>query len=382
VEPGLVLADRYQILAPIGEGSSSTVWEARDRVSGGIVAVKAVSMERAGWRSEVRDRFQQEARLLTMVRHRHLVGVRAFGETEDGYLYLVLDRLSGETLTDRLARPPRLRWREAAAIALELARGLAALHARRIVHRDLKPANVILAETGGEVVAKIIDLGIGKVGTAATDPGIFATLTATGQVLGTPEYMSYEQALGERDVDARTDVWALGVVLHEMLTGRRPFTGDNVNAVLAAIRNAPRPRLVTAVRGTPEALARVVDRCLDRSRDARFRDGAALSEALVLALEQGEAEDARATRRRWLLVASAVGLLAGAGIGVAAAARHTPESPSTEGSAAPVPSASASAPATPSRPPTIGSASAPGPATRAPFTPKSKVITRVNKPGT
>jgi serine/threonine protein kinase len=381
VEPGLVLADRYQILAPIGTGASSTVWEARDRASGETVAVKAVSLARAGWRSEVRDRFQQEARLLTMVRHRHLVGVRAFGETEDGYLYLVLDRLSGETLTDRLARPPRLRWREAATIALELARGLAALHARRIVHRDLKPANVILAESGGEVVAKIIDLGIGKVGAAATDPAIFATLTATGQVLGTPEYMSYEQALGERDVDARTDVWALGVVLHEMLTGRRPFTGGNVNAVLAAIRNAPRPRLVTAVRGTPEALARVVDRCLDRSRDARFRDGAALSEALVLALHEGDAQAARVTRRRWLAIASAVGLFAGAGVGVAAAPRRSPEPPNAEGGpASAAASASASAPS-PSMPAATGSAKPLGPAPRGSSTPKSRGVTRGNKSG-
>jgi serine/threonine protein kinase len=113
VEPGLVLDDRYKILAPIAEGASSTVWEARDGFLGETVAVKAVSLARAGWRAEVRDRFQQEARLLTRVRHRHLVGVRAFGETDDGYLYLVLDRLSGETLTHRLSRLPRLDWRGA-----------------------------------------------------------------------------------------------------------------------------------------------------------------------------------------------------------------------------------------------------------------------------
>jgi serine/threonine-protein kinase len=357
VEPGTVLADRYQILAPIAAGASSTVWEARDRVSEETVAVKAVSLERAGWRAEVRDRFQQEARLLTLVRHRHLVGVRAFGETEDGYLYLVLDRLSGETLTDRLARPPRLGWRGAATIALELARGLSALHERGIIHRDLKPANVILDESGGEVVAKIIDLGISKVGAAAADPSLFATLTATGQVLGTPEYMSYEQALGERDVDARTDVWAVGVVLYEMIAGARPFTGANVNAVLAAIRKARRPRLTTAARGTPEALARVVDRCLDRSRDGRFRDGAALSEAIVLAIEQGEAEAARAKRLRWVAIASAVGLLAGAGAGVAALWRGA--------AATAAPTGPASASSTPAGAPT----------------PKARAVTSVNASG-
>ncbi len=258
VEPGRVLDDRYEILGSIAQGASSTVWEARDRLEDVVVAVKAVSMERAGWRAEVRDRFQQEARLLTLVGHRHLVGVRSFGETEDGYLYLVLDRLTGETLADRMARPPRLGWRAAAGIALELARGLGALHARGVVHRDLKPANVILhREDDGSVVAKIIDLGIGKVGAAAADPALFATLTATGQVLGTPEYMSHEQALGERDVDARTDVWALGVVLYEMVAGRRPFAGANVNAVLAAIRKSSPPASGTwrAARPTPSPVS-------------------------------------------------------------------------------------------------------------------------------
>jgi serine/threonine-protein kinase len=106
VETGTVVADRYELLGVIAEGASSTVWEARDRESDSTVAVKAVSLERAGWRAEVRDRFQQEARLLTLVRCEHLVGVRDVGETDDGYLYLVLDRLTGETLADRLARPP------------------------------------------------------------------------------------------------------------------------------------------------------------------------------------------------------------------------------------------------------------------------------------
>ncbi len=319
MEVGRVLADRYELLAPIARGASSTVWEARDCAGEGdpstTVAVKAVSMERAGWRAEVRDRVQQEARLLTLVQNRHLVGVRSFGETDDGYLYLVLDRLTGETLADRLSRPPRLGWRAAADIALELARGLAALHERGIVHRDLKPANVILHREGdGTVIAKIIDLGIGKVGAAAADPVVFARLTATGQVLGTPEYMSHEQALGERDVDARTDVWALGVVLHEMVAGQRPFAGANVNAVLAAIRRSPPPRLEVVARGTPSAIVQVVDRCLSRPREDRYRDGAELAEALVAAIAAGEEERGRAARRRWIIGVGAVALIGVAGL--------------------------------------------------------------------
>jgi serine/threonine-protein kinase len=316
VETGRILDARYEILGKIAEGASSAVWEARDGETGHTVAIKAVSLEEAGWRAEVRDRFQQEARLLTMVQHRHVVGVHAHGETDDGYLYLVLDRLCGETLADRLARPPRLSWREAAAIAVELGRGLGALHARGVVHRDLKPANVILHEEDGAAVAKLIDLGISKAGAAAADPVLFATLTATGQVLGTPEYMSYEQALGERDVDARADVWALGVVLYEMLAGRRPFTGANVNAVLAAIRRGAPPSLGPGPSGTPEPLARVVARCLASSRDARYPDGDALAAAIALAVREAEERETRAARARlfrWALaVAAAVTVAAGA----------------------------------------------------------------------
>ncbi|MFT3771902.1 MAG: serine/threonine-protein kinase [Minicystis sp.] len=301
-----ILADRYEILRPIAEGASSIVWEARDTVSGDTVAVKAVSMEQAGWRAEVRDRFRQEARLLQLVKNEYLVGVRDIGETDDGFLFLVLDRLSGETLADRIGRPPRLSWREAAAVTLELARGLAALHAEGIVHRDLKPANVILHDAGGSAPprCKIIDLGISKASAAAADPVLFATLTATGQVLGTPEYMSYEQAIGERDIDARTDVWALGVVLYEMLAGRRPFDGQNPNAVLAAIRRGSPRRLAEVARDTPPALAEIVDRCLSRAREDRYRDGHELSAAIAAAVARGTSEARSAALRRRLLVAA------------------------------------------------------------------------------
>jgi serine/threonine-protein kinase len=387
VEPGRVLADRYEILGPIAEGAMSAVWEGRDVTSGEPVAVKAVSLEQAGWRAEVRDRFQQEARLLTLARHEHLVGVRDIGETDDGYLYLVLDRLSGETLAARLARPPRLGWREAATIALELARGLAALHARGIVHRDLKPANVILhAAGGGAPVSKIIDLGISKVGAAAADPVLFATLTATGQVLGTPAYMSYEQALGERDVDARTDVWALGVVLHEMLSGRLPFEGANVNAVLAAIRRSP-PDL-SAARGAPPALVRVVERCLTRPRDGRFPDGAALSSAIEAAIALGEREASRARQVRWLAATGGALLVVGGAVALARVAlADRAEEPARAATSAPAPPAATSVPASTAPPATtaaLGPTAAPpaaAPPSAAAPAKTGRVITRVNSAG-
>ncbi|MEO7328991.1 MAG: serine/threonine-protein kinase, partial [Minicystis sp.] len=146
MEAGFVLAERYELRDRIGEGASSTVWDAIDCNTNECVAVKIVSLDEAGWRAEVRDRFMQEARLLALGRHAHLVQVRDLGETDDGSLYLVLERLRGETLAERLARPPRPSWREAAGLAQQLARGLSALHAQGIIHRDLKPANVIVGE--------------------------------------------------------------------------------------------------------------------------------------------------------------------------------------------------------------------------------------------
>ncbi|WP_281315100.1 serine/threonine-protein kinase [Polyangium sp. y55x31] len=284
VEIGRVLAERYALVRPLAEGAMATVWVAEDRVSGGEVAIKAISLDAAGWRTEVRDRFMKEARLLALAQHEHLVGVRDVGETEDGFLYLVLDLLDGETLADRIARDPPLDWKEAGAISLAITRGVAALHRAGIVHRDLKPANIVLHRANGSTVPKIIDLGISKVRAAAADPELCATLTATGQVLGTPQYMSYEQALGDPDVDARSDVWALGVILYEMLARRRPFEAPNANAVLAAIRRKDAPALAEVARDVPAALAKLVDRCLLTDRAERFKDAGEMAEALQTAL--------------------------------------------------------------------------------------------------
>jgi serine/threonine protein kinase len=201
-----------------------------------------------------------------------------------------------------------LSWQEATAIALAIARGLEALHAQGIVHRDLKPGNVILhrADATSDVVPKIIDLGISKARAAALDPVLRATLTATGQVLGTPQYMSYEQALGDADVDARSDIWSLGCLLHEMLAGQPPFVAPNVNAILAAIRRGNPPPLREAAPGVPAALEALTVRCLRRDRDTRFPDAA----SLVQALEQvGEARS-RGHAIRVAAVVAVAGLLA------------------------------------------------------------------------
>jgi serine/threonine-protein kinase len=289
VQIGRLLAERYELVRPLAEGGTSTVWVAHDRLDNGEVAVKSISLDAAGWRAEVRDRFMKEARLLALSRHEHLVGVRDVGETDDGFLYLVLELLEGETLADRIGREGPIAWQDAGSIALAITRGVAALHRTGVIHRDLKPANIVLHRTPAGPVPKIIDLGISKVRAAAADPELCATLTATGQVLGTPQYMSHEQALGERDVDARSDVWALGVILYEILAGRRPFEASNVNAVLAAIRRREETPLAEVNGDVPAPLVELVDRCLRTERDERFKDAIELEDALLAALARSAA---------------------------------------------------------------------------------------------
>lgn len=315
MEVGRILAERYEILRPLAEGAMSTVWIALDRTCGIDVAIKTISLDAAGWRTEIRDRFMKEARLLARGKHEHLVGVRDVGETDDGYLYLVLDLLDGETLASRLSRETKLAWPEAVTLALGLTRGVAALHEAGIVHRDLKPANVVLNRTESGVVPIIIDLGIGKASSVVGDPLLCATLTATGQVLGTPQYMSYEQALGQTDIDARTDVWALGVILYEMLTGSRPFEAPNTNAVLAAIRKHDVRPIREVAPDVPIAIAQVVERCLSTNRSERVENAAILSAHIEAAMrnpavDSSEPPQPLPSRRKHRLAATIVPLVA------------------------------------------------------------------------
>jgi len=284
VEVGRVLAERYEIRRPLAEGAMATVWVAFDKTNEVEVAIKTISMDAAGWRAEVRDRFMKEAQLLARGRHEHLVGVRDVGETEDGYLYLVLDLLEGETLADHLSSKTKLDWHAAATLTVGITRGVAALHRAGIVHRDLKPANIVLRQTSTGVIPTIIDLGIGKASALVGDPLLCATLTATGQVLGTPEYMSYEQALGQTDIDARADVWAIGVMLYEMIAGSRPFEAPNTNAVLAAIRRGDIRSLVEVAPEVPPGIAQLIDTCLSTNRSERFADADALLAKLEAAM--------------------------------------------------------------------------------------------------
>ncbi|MBY0230141.1 MAG: serine/threonine protein kinase, partial [Gemmataceae bacterium] len=247
--PGPRRLGKYRLLRLIGEGGMGEVWLAEDTGLRRDVALKLVRAELASG-AGIRERFLREARLLAGASHDHVVAVFDQGEAE-GELFLVMELLEGEPLDRLLARSGPLPVAEAVWIAREAALGLAHLHEKGLVHRDLKPANLFLQAGTGRV--KLLDLGLAR--HVASE----AAFTRSGVAVGTPAYMSPEQAEG-KPVDARTDLFSLGCVLHHMLGGAPPFKGDSAARVMSSVlRDAP-PRL--ARRDVPAALARLVHRLL------------------------------------------------------------------------------------------------------------------------
>jgi hypothetical protein len=264
--PGTVLGGRFELERLAGEGGMGTVYRALDRATGQPAAVKVLL------RSADAARFVREARLLEGVRHPAVVRYVGEGTTSDGAPYLVMEWLDGEELLTRLARA-RLTVEETVTLARRVLGALVELHARGVLHRDLKPSNLLLC--GGRVEeVKLLDFGI------ALRPDASRPITRTGTTIGTPGYMAPEQARGERDVDARADLFSLGCVLFECLTGRPAFTGAHVIALLAKVLLEEAPR-VTAIRPeVPEGLADLIERLMAKSPADRPADAGAVLEAL------------------------------------------------------------------------------------------------------
>lgn len=271
---GTLLNGRYRLDAQIGAGGMSTVYRAFDTVLERQVAIKIMHRDIAS-DSDQLERFRREARAVAQLNHPHVVGVIDASE-DDGTPYIVFEYVEGETLKDRIRRFGRLPVGESVAYAIEIARALGAAHERRIVHRDVKPQNVLIDEEGS---AKVTDFGIAR---SLTEEG----LTADGRVLGTTDYVSPEQALGQ-DVGPPSDLYSLGVVLFEMLTGDVPFHGENQVAVAMKHVREELPDVQLRRPEASSALASVVDRATAKDLDRRYGSDAELIADLedVLAIE-------------------------------------------------------------------------------------------------
>jgi tRNA A-37 threonylcarbamoyl transferase component Bud32 len=271
---GTLLNGRYRLDAQIGHGGMSTVYRAFDTVLERQVAIKLMHREIAS-DSDQLERFRREARAVAQLNHPHVVGVIDAGE-DDGTPYIVFEYVEGETLKDRIRRHGRLPIGESVAYAIEIARALGAAHDHRIVHRDVKPQNVLIDEEG---TAKVTDFGIAR---SLTEEG----LTADGRVLGTTDYVSPEQALGQ-DVDPQSDLYSLGVVLFEMLTGDVPFHGENQVSVAMKHVREELPDVQLRRPEVSSALAAVVDRATAKDLERRYSNDRELIADLedVLAIE-------------------------------------------------------------------------------------------------
>jgi eukaryotic-like serine/threonine-protein kinase len=306
----------YEVLAPLGSGGMGEVYRARDTRLGREVAVKVLPASLAGDEDRLR-RFELEARSAGALNHPNIVTVLDIG-AHDGVPYLVEELLEGETLRERLSEGA-LPTRKAVDIGRQVARGLAAAHDKGIVHRDLKPENIFLTRTGQ---AKILDFGLAKVGgRAGSDPGVTmvppagAAETTPGVMLGTVGYMSPEQVRGQA-ADHRSDIFALGAVLYEMLSGRKAFAGDSGVETLSAILKADPLEVTASGVALNPSLDRVIGRCLEKQPDERFQSARDLSFALEAASEASglhpapDTVEARPRRRLVPLLALAGAVLA------------------------------------------------------------------------
>lgn len=257
---GRVLAGKYRLESELGRGGMGSVWRAEHVELRSPVAVKLIDPTLAETR-EGQSRFLREARAAGSLRSAHVVSVFDYG-VDDGTPFLVMELLEGESLATRLERRGKLTLTEIQAIVRQVARGLTKAHGAGIVHRDLKPENIFITNEGDTELVKVLDFGIAKVGATVA----VSVQTQTGMVLGTPFYMSPEQAEGRRELDARSDIWSLGVIVYECLLGRKPFDGDNLAQIILAICVEPLPvpsHFAAVPAGFDEWFARVIERRLD-----------------------------------------------------------------------------------------------------------------------
>jgi serine/threonine protein kinase len=297
--PGDLIGGKYGLVRLLGEGGMGSVWVAENLALKANVALKLIRADVA--ESSANERFLSEARLAARLQHAAIVRVFDFGKTEQDEPYIVMELLDGETLGQRLNRLGAIDPMDLCQTLLPIIDALHSAHGHGVIHRDLKPDNVFVAKAdGGGVQPKLLDFGIAKL----RGESAFHTtkLTQAGTLIGSPDYMSPEQARGETDLDPRSDVWALCVLAYECLVGKPPFHGDNYNALLwAIIHDEPVP--ITVFQAGDAELWRILKTGFAKDRNARWESARKLGEALAAWLEShGVVEDVcnRSLHASWL----------------------------------------------------------------------------------
>lgn len=302
--PGTLIANKYRLEALIGEGGMGEVWLAENTTLHVDVAIKLIRAEIAG-SEEAAQRLLNEARAAARIEHHAIVRIHDFGSTERDDPFIVMELLKGRSLDDWLAEDGAIPPTDAVSVLLPVLGALSVAHPKGIVHRDMKPDNIFLAEDEqGVITPKLVDFGIAKMmyGDVESDEipveidversevreRLRTRMTKMGQLLGSPEFMSPEQVRGDRDIDGRADLWGVGVVLYDALTGRRPFAADSEeDMLLAIVSQDPEP-----IEGLDPELWAVVERALEKSCARRWQDARAMGEALARWLAaQGIEED-------------------------------------------------------------------------------------------
>ncbi|HKG46391.1 MAG TPA: protein kinase [Pyrinomonadaceae bacterium] len=277
---GTTLADKYRIDARLNEGGMGTVYRGTHVLMDKTVAIKVLRPSLAA-DEKIVARFSREARAASRISHPNALSVTDFGEDESGHVFLVMEYLSGKTLKQVLRDEGPLSLARVVDITRQIGDALNAAHAQGVVHRDLKSDNIMLVDTMAGDHAKVLDFGIAKIN--EPEGAVDTNLTAPNLVIGTPQYMSPEQCSQDSEIDARSDIYSLGVILFEMLVGHVPFAGDSPTIVMMKHLQEPVPSILEERNDVPASVARVVTRAMAKVRDNRYQTVADLVEDLTIA---------------------------------------------------------------------------------------------------
>ena len=283
---GQTLAEKYRIDERLKEGGMGTVYRGTHVLMDKTVAIKVLRPSLAA-DEKIVARFSREARAASRISHPHALSVTDFGEAENGIVFLVMEFLNGETLKDVIRREGPMPLARVVEIIRQVGAALDAAHCQGVVHRDLKSENIMLLAANGPDYAKVLDFGIAKIKEhdGAYDPG----LTAPDLVIGTPQYMSPEQCSQAPDIDARSDIYSLGVIIYEMLVGHVPFTGPSPTAIMMKHLQEPAPSVLEERNDLPAAVGRVISRAMAKRPAERYQTITELVEDLTIAGGIGEA---------------------------------------------------------------------------------------------